>query len=427
MEQQKLLFSLEHLFDINPLKNYELLFNNLDPCCLSSKPRPKGGRSPYNPACLLRALIYKNLRGLNNLSDLVDDILNNPSVAIKCGFDILKPLPSIERFSRFLGQTPNGLLQDIRLNLVDNLIELDQIKGKYLSLDSCPIPAPIRENNLRTSVRDRFLKGKLTKGDPDAGLGVIIHYLQHNKKEVQYFWGYRNHVVSDAETELPIWEVTKPANVFESNLFIPMFNNIKEKFSFDIAGVIGDSAFDAESILNFIFKELKARPYIARNPRRKTNLEYKRSSKGARICIAGFEMQYWGRFKDRGKLRLKFVCPITHSKSFRKNNPYCPMWHPKFLNGKGCTAYLRADENIRECINYGSEEFKKIYTLRTSSERIFSRLLSVCMQRPSIKRLQAITNYCTIAHITVLLIALTAVKTGNKDKIRFIKTLLPNL
>lgn len=427
MERQKLLFSLEHLFDINPLKNYEILFSNLDILSLSSKPRPKGGRSPYNPASILRALIYRNLRGLNNLSDLVDDISNNPSIALKCGFDILRPLPSVERFSRFLNLIPNEILQNIRLNLVNKLIEAGHIEGKYLSLDSCPIPASVRENNLRTNIKDRFLKGKYIKGDPDAGLGVIIHYLHHNKKEIQYFWGYRNHVVSDAETELPIWEVTKPANVFESNLFIPMFNDITQRFSFDITGVIGDAAFDSEPILNYIFKELKAKPYIARNPRRKTNQEYKVSSKGSRICIAGFEMLYWGRFKDRGKLRLKFVCPITHSKKFRKNNPSCPLWHPKFLNGKGCTAYLRADENIRERINYGSEEFKKIYNLRTGSERIFSRLLSVCMQRPSIKGLKTVTNYCTIAHITVLLVALTAIKTGNKDKVRFIKTLLPNL
>lgn len=168
MEYQKLLFSLEHLFDINPLKNYELLFDNLDPCSLRPKPRPKGGRSPYNPVFLLRALIYKNLHGLNSLSDLVNDILNNPSVALKCGFDILKPLPSVERFSRFLEQTPKESLQDIRLDLVDKLIQADQIKGKYLSLDSCPIPASVRENNLKTSIKDRFLKGKLIKGDPDC-------------------------------------------------------------------------------------------------------------------------------------------------------------------------------------------------------------------------------------------------------------------
>ena len=49
------------------------------------------------------------------------------------------------------------------------------------------------------------------------------------------------------------------------------------------------------------------------------------------------------------------------------------------------------------------------------------------MQNPSVRGLQAVSNYCTIAHITVLLVALTAAKTGNKDKIRFVKSFLPNV
>jgi hypothetical protein len=39
----------------------------------------------------------------------------------------------------------------------------------------------------------------------------------------------------------------------------------------------------------------------------------------------------------------------------------------------------------------------------------------------------AVSIHCTIAHITILLVALTAAKTGNKDKIRFIKSFLPNI
>jgi hypothetical protein len=70
--------------------------------------------------------------------------------------------------------------------------------------------------------------------------------------------------------------------------------------------------------------------------------------------------------------------------------------------------------------------FNKIYNLRSGSERIFSRLLDLCMQNPSVRGLQAVSNYCTIAHITVLLVTLTA-GTGNKDKIRFIKSFLPNI
>jgi hypothetical protein len=49
------------------------------------------------------------------------------------------------------------------------------------------------------------------------------------------------------------------------------------------------------------------------------------------------------------------------------------------------------------------------------------------MQKPSVYGLNAVSNNCTIAHITVLLVALTAVKAGRKDKLRFVKKLIPNL
>jgi len=72
-------------------------------------------------------------------------------------------------------------------------------------------------------------------------------------------------------------------------------------------------------------------------------------------------------------------------------------------------------------IDYGSERFEKRYNKRTSVERVFSRLLSITMQRPSVIGLQATRNHCTIAHITVLLVALTAHRMGLKNNIRFVK------
>jgi len=85
-----------------------------------------------------------------------------------------------------------------------------------------------------------------------------------------------------------------------------------------------------------------------------------------------------------------------------------------------------ADPSIRNSIDYGSQTFKKLYALRTSSERIFSRFLTFCMQDPSIRGLNANANVCTIAHITLLAIALSAVRAGQADKIRFIKRLVPH-
>ena len=103
MDQQSLLLTLESLLDINPLENYKLLFSNLDASHLDFC--PSTGRKPFPRESLLRAIIFKNLKGLPTLTELVTELKDNPSAAIRCGFNILRPLPSVERFSAFLKNT----------------------------------------------------------------------------------------------------------------------------------------------------------------------------------------------------------------------------------------------------------------------------------------------------------------------------------
>jgi len=130
--------------------------------------------------------------------------------------------------------------------------------------------------------------------------------------------------------------------------------------------------------------------------------------------------------KKQNRWRHKWVCPLHHSNKHRYQYIVCPVYHPKFFDQKGCYAYKRVDDDIRKQIDYGSESFKKDSKLRSGSERVFSRLLSICMQTPSVFGLNAIANHCTIAQITVLLVALTAAKNNVKDQLRFIKSFLPN-
>jgi hypothetical protein len=111
----------------------------------------------------------------------------------------------------------------------------------------------------------------------------------------------------------------------------------KYRFDLNICAAIADAGLDSEKVLSFIIKDLKAKPYIARNLRRKK--DHKVSPTGNRICLAGFEMLYWGKFKEGNRTRVKFVCPIIHSKKFRKEHPFCPWMHPQFVKGTGCFAY----------------------------------------------------------------------------------------
>jgi hypothetical protein len=426
--KQRYLISPEAVFGLNPLRKYELLFETLEPCCAGCFPSKPRGRRPLARETLLNALIYKNLKQLPTLFDLASTLVDHPRLAATCGLPPNKSLWSLEeRLSSFLEDIPNRALQTIRVNLVKHLIERKEISGTFLSIDSAAVPVVVKANNLKTSMKDRFDKSKPPKRDPEARLGVMIYFTTPFQKEPRYFWGYRNHSITDCDAELPVWEVTKPANLQDTSLFIPLFKKLLEHFTFEIQAVMGDAAYDSEDNLQFVIDELHALPRVARNPRWEKRREPKVSSSGGRICIAGFEMLYWGAFTDRGKIRKKFVCPITHSKKFAQQVPSCPWNHPAFRRGNGCTAYLRGDTEIRKEIDYGSQIFKEHYDKRTSSERVFSRLLSLCMQRPSVYGLNAVANHCTIAHITVLLIALTAAKIGQTDKVRFVKKFLPNL
>ncbi|MEA3454690.1 MAG: transposase [Candidatus Caldatribacteriota bacterium] len=419
---QKLLFKAETVFNLRPLEKYEILFSFLDTSPLKVL-YPSTGRPPIPYKALLKALVYKNIKNVSYLSDLVRELQDNPDLALVFGFHPLH-LPYVENFSAFLGDTENSIFQKVRDSLVSKLIELKEIKGTHLTFDSSNIPVKVKENNLKTSIKNRFSKTEKPKGDPESRLSIMVHFPKPFQKEFKYFWGYRNFVLSDALSELPILEETRAANIVDSKVIIPQLESVKDRFN--ICAVIADAGLDSEKVLSFIIKDLKATPYIARNLRRKKDLKV--SSTGNRICLAGFEMLYWGKFKEGNRTRVKFVCPIIHSKKFRKKHPFCPWMHPQFVKGTGCFAYTQViSEDIRKQIAYGTPKFKKVYNLRSGCERIFSRLLDLCMQNPSVRGLRAISNHCTIAHITVLLIALTAAKTGNKDKIRFVKSFLPNI
>jgi len=427
---QKILFPVRIVFNVkDPLAKYETLFSFLNLSAFKNL-YASTGRPRISYESILKALIFKNLRGLSSFSDLVRELSDNPELAFLLGFNPKKPL-YVEIFSAFLKKMPHNCLEEIKNCLIVELIEMGEITGEYLSFDSTNILAKVKENNLKTSIASRFDKTRLPKGDPDCRLGVMVHFPQPFKKEIRFFWGYKNSVLADAVSELPILEVTKPANVHDTKIALPLLREIDERFNFKISGILADAALDSPDVLSFILDDIKAAPYIPRNPRNTGHPRSKLavSPSGKRVCLAGFEMLDWGKFKEGNRIRRKFVCPITHSKRFSQKYPSCPLLSSSLFNKKnGCTSYIQViSDDVRKRIEYGTEKFKKMYSMRTGSERIFSRLLSLCMNNPGVKGLNAVSNHATIAHTTVLLVALAAIKSGNKDKTRFVKSLLPFL
>ena len=407
---------------IPPRVNYDKLFENLPE--ISTK-RSQRGRPSFSKRSLLKGLIYRNLRGIGKLVELEFELLNNPSMAEPLGLDPLKRPPSDERFSEFLRSNPNGYFQSIRKFLVQELINEGAISAAGIGFDSCPIEASVKENNLKTSVKNRYDKHRLVSGDKDARLGVSIHFPSPFQKKIHYFWGYRNHIINDLESELPLWEITLQANKSEKPVGLSMLKELNQSFSLPIKAVTGDANYDTEGILKYIIKQMEAEAMIPRNPGNTQNTPYT-VKKDKIYCQADLPMYRKGKMTTKGITYFQYSCPLHWSKEFRGMYLFCPAGNPKFLNQKGCNVLIRLSPSVREKIGYGTKRFKDVYNQRTSVERVFSRLLSISMQHPTVKSLRAIRNHCTIAHITVLLVALTAHRTGCKNKIRFVKTFVPN-
>lgn len=407
---------------IAPGARYDMLFDNLPE--LPSE-RTRWGRPPVSRDALLKGLIYRNLRGITKLVELEFELRNNPSIAEPLGFDPLKKPPSDERFSEFLRSHPNGYFQGIRESLVHELITEGIVSGNGVAFDSCAIEASVKENNLKTSMNNRYEKQHLPPGDKDARLGVCVHFPSPFQKKIHYFWGYRNHIINDLDSELPIVEITLQANKDEKRVGLSLLQALHRNFSLPTEVVAGDANYDVEEILRYIIEEMKAEATIPKNPRNMQHTAYTFKKDGI-YCQADLPMYRKGKMTTKGITYLQYSCPLHWSKAFLGQYLLCPAGHPKFLQQKGCNVLIRMTPSIREKIDYGTHRFKVLYNKRTSVERVFSRLLSISMQQPTVKGLRAVRNHCTIAHITVLLVALTAHRMGCDDKIRFVKSFVPN-
>ena len=418
---------MKYLFqpqDLPPKIRYEKVFSLLP--SLSSHANKKRGRPAFSKNSLLRALIYKNLRGLPSLSELAFELKNNPVMAEVIGFPAWETSPSIERFSHFLRDTSHEKLQVLRHILLQQLIEEKVITGKVIALDSCAIEANVKENNLKTAVASRFDKTIKPSGDPDARLGVKVHYPKPFQRKITFFWGYRNHIITDTHSELPLHEITLTADQHEQKQAVALLKELMSHFQLPLEAVTADANYDTEEILSYIFHEMKAMPVIPKNPRgpQKDDFKVKRNTI---ICPANLEMHRKGKMTTRGRTYLQYSCPLYYGKRYKGQFLLCPVSHPKYFSQRGCNYLLRLTPTVRQYIDYNSQRFKEIYHQRTSAERVFSRLLTITMLKPTVIGLQATQNHCTIAHITVLLIALAAHHLDFHDKIRFVKTFLSNL
>ena len=164
----------------------------------------------------------------------------------------MKKLPSYDSFTRFIRNFDNELLQKLMQSAVLKAAELMLIDSSLIALDSTPVKANVRNNNPKSFQSNKFSKEHPPKADNDCTLGVQTASNQINERKFEYYWGYKDHVLVDCISGLPICEITTGANVSDSTVTLELLERTNKFLPLDECCFLGDKAYDVKAIYNAI-------------------------------------------------------------------------------------------------------------------------------------------------------------------------------
>jgi len=380
----------------------------------------KTGRKSPKEALLCSCVVMKCER-FEYITDLLDYLSNNLLIAHYCGFNIMKPLPSYWTFERFIRKLDNQVLKSIMQNQVIKLAGLGIIDASFIGLDSTPVAANTSHNNPKSFRKDKFKTDNQPKGDKDCELGVHSASNQHNEKNYEFYWGYKNHVLVDCITGLPIYELTTTAEVADSTVALDILKRTDSFLSVRECAFIADKGYDTKDIYNTVRTVYQGECFIPINPR--NTKDTKLLPMGHPVCDAGFAMNKDGKDHSRNRTRQKFCCPFKLS----KDDTACPCnhkcWDSAGKKSRGCVKYITIPDDYRLSIDRGCSEFKSVYALRTECERYNSRFKATGQERLWVRNGKSAENLNSVAHISLLAIALAAVITRSEVSYRCLKSL----
>lgn len=353
------------------------------------------------------------------VSDLVDYLNNNLLIAHYCGFDITSALPSYWTFDRFLKDAQHVILSQIMQTQVLSLAQKGIVDTSFIGLDSTPIAANTSQNNPKSFLSNKFKPDNHPKADNDCRLGVHTASNQSNEKKYEFYWGYKNHVLVDCISGLPIFELTTTAETADSSVALDILADTHSFLSVKECTFLADKGYDVKHIYNQVKSLYVGECIIPLNKRNTKNP--KLLPQGNLICDAGFAMWKDGKFSDQNRTRQKFCCPLKNSQ-----NVDCPCQHKNFYNGKkhrGCTKYITLPDDLRLSIDRDSRDFKTTYSLRTECERYNSRFKNTGQERVWVRNKSSVANLNTLAHISLLAVAIASITMQKSPSYRKLKSI----
>lgn len=271
-------------------------------------------------------------------------------------------------FCRDMGQIDEAYLKRLFHHLVMKLHDKGTITGKYLVVDATHIYA--------------FCN---TRKDTDRHGVELASWGEHHGK----FYGYKIHILIDAESELPVAMIFSTGEDHDSPHFIPLLDDhVKNNDLGEAEALLADAGYDTKSFRKKVLKKTGGIFLPACNPRRSKVLQ-------------------------KMKARVKKLFD-THGDKIHSVEDGFRYLGQTFLTRFGIELGDPGDNKLVEMI---SERLHR--HLRAGVERVFSRLKALTsFERPKARFLETVKKTVWFCLIGQLVQAKTAVQKGLKGSMR---------
>ena len=370
---------------------------------------------------ILAGVVYQH----PTIESLLRELRRNSQLRRMCGFEDDK-VPTASACSRFLANLfkHEYLINEIFEDLVRQCYKLLPGFGKSLALDGKAIDSHARRRNANKKADGRR--------DLDADYGVKNYRGTREdgslwEKTMSWF-GYKLHLLVDADYELPVAFKVKPASyseVKQAHWLIEALKIDRPEVLNDCRAWIADRGYDDVKLITRLFDGYDIRPIIdirdftkkdddeTRNLEGYGNVAF--DYRGTLYCYCPKkskprEMAYGGFEQKRGT--LKYRCPAKHYGRKCAGEKDCPV--------KGSIRVsIERDRRIFLPLPRSSDRWQRFYDKRTAVERVNSRLdVSFGFEQHYIRGLKKMRFRCTLALCIMLAMAIGRVKEKRPDLMR---------
>ena len=350
------------------------------------------GRSGYSIESLWRALLLGYILNTPSTSSLIRRLQDDPRLRRICGFTTL---PHRSTFSRFFARVSLhlDLVQLANTTATNRLREYLPNLGNKVAVDS-------------TFVRSHSNPKRHQISDTEATWTAKTSTSPGAKNGKEWSFGYKLHMVADAEYGIPLWSYLTTASRNDTLELPTLLDGAASAYPWFRPGyVIGDKGYDSQANHSHVIQK-GAVPVI--HIRRAKNQELQDglyTNEGVPTCIGKVPMEYVSTDPEKGRL---YRCPDGGcALRDRKGVRYC---HDEI--------WEKPEDNPRlfGMIRRDSQEWKHLYSLRQAIERIFKSMKqSRRLEDHCLRGFLKIATHAALAVLAFSATVLARLRLGNAD------------